>query len=137
MQDAVLALEAGIVAGKTVEMRNDGTGGVEIFGCTCGGLSFETAETENTELIHSDAIHEQPLHLGDGTIVTAEHLAETEVRFTAAGIETGQEERVTRGERVLESIQTGLRFSGESFGAGLPTPIPGPFPTVWRKGVQG
>lgn len=126
VETAILIFQSGIVQRETVEVRDDGTGRVQIFGSDRGGVRLDSIETENAEMVNGDAIHEQAFHFGSGAIVAAEHHAKIQIGCAAMLIETGEKDFIAGGELMLQSIEAGLGFSGESLGS---TSIPGPFPT--------
>ena len=136
VENAELPFDAGVVAGEAVEMRKDGEIGALVDGKESEGGDLKFVEVQHADVLESHPIHEQALEGGFRCVEAIEGAADFAVRRSEVGIKVGNEDFVSGGEAVLQSVLLHLSFSGESFGAGL-TPIPDPFPTEWRKGVKG
>jgi hypothetical protein len=71
-----LVSDAGVVAGESVEVLEDGIGGEGKLGAVGCGEVFDAIEFEEPEVVHGDSVHDQLFNIGLRLVVLGEDLAE-------------------------------------------------------------
>ena len=116
MEDAKLPLDPPVIAGETIQMRNDGLTGKRGAGALSSCKIFQAIEPIEAEVLNGDAVHEQSFVIGDGLVLAIEGLTKVLERAALAGLQVDEKEFIGGAQAVLEGIHARALFAVGRFG---------------------
>ena len=103
MEDAKLPLDAPVIAGKTIQVRNNGLGERGTRALTfCEKL--QAIEPVEAKVLNGDAVHEEFFVIGYGFVLAVEGLTESLESAALAGLQVNEKEFIGGAQAVLEGI---------------------------------
>jgi hypothetical protein len=118
LEDAELALDAGIIARKAVEVLDDGLAREGIGAALGGGAALKFIEPHEAEVLDGDVIDEQFFLRGLGIILGVEGFPEFFEDGALVAREVHEKEIVRGAQPMLKSIHAGTGFAFVCFGTG-------------------
>ena len=104
MEDAKLPLDAPVIAGKTIQMRNDGLAGERCARALTSCEIFQAVEPIEAKVLNGDAVHEEFFVIGYGFVLAVEGLTESLESAALAGLQVNEKEFIGGAQAVLEGI---------------------------------
>jgi hypothetical protein len=111
LQCAELLADTGIIAGKAVEVLEDGLRSQRIMAALAGGKVFEVIEPVLAEVLNGNLIYEELFMSGFGFVLLMQASAEVLEDVAFIPFEMHEKEFVRSAQPMLESIHAGSGLS--------------------------
>lgn len=118
MENAELAFKSPVIAGKAVEVGDDGFFGEGLVAAAAGGEVFEIVEPIEAEVFDGEAIHDQLFLRGLRFVILMQGFLKAREDGAFAAVQVNEEKLVGGTKAVFKGVHARAGFASLSFGAG-------------------